>query len=96
MFVGKAGVCPSEAPFRCSTLGQAPGFSHKYYNRMERPARDKHSCLLQTFVNYRSKNFYNLESRSLGPEFGGAVGILFYLVNINKNFFFVHFWVKIS
>ncbi len=24
MFVGKAGAYPSEVPFRCSTLGQAP------------------------------------------------------------------------
>jgi hypothetical protein len=51
MFAGKARAYPSEAPFRCSTLGQALGLTHKYSNRLERPARDKHSSLFQTFVN---------------------------------------------
>ncbi len=30
MFAGKAGAYPGEAPFRCSTLRQAPGLTHKH------------------------------------------------------------------
>ncbi len=35
IFSGKARVYPSEAHFRCSTLGQAPGLTHKYQTRLE-------------------------------------------------------------
>ncbi len=41
-FAGKAGACPSEAPFKCSALGQASGLAHKHETRLERLARDKH------------------------------------------------------
>ncbi len=47
MIAGKAGVYPNEAPFRCSTLGQAPGHTHKQQTRVEKLARDKHSSLLK-------------------------------------------------
>jgi len=30
MFSGMGGAYLSEAPFRCSTLGQAPGLTHKH------------------------------------------------------------------
>jgi hypothetical protein len=30
MFAGKAGAYLSEAPFKCSTLGKAPGLTHKH------------------------------------------------------------------
>jgi hypothetical protein len=30
MFAGKAGAYPSEAPFRCSTLGWVPVLTHKH------------------------------------------------------------------
>jgi hypothetical protein len=30
MFAGKAGAFPSEAPFRFSSLGYAPGLTHKH------------------------------------------------------------------
>ncbi len=33
IFAGKPRACPSEAPFRCSTLGYALGLAHKHYNR---------------------------------------------------------------
>jgi hypothetical protein len=46
MFVGKAGVYLIEAPFRCFTLGKAPGLIHKHLTRLERLATDKHSSLL--------------------------------------------------
>jgi hypothetical protein len=32
MFAVKSGTYPCEAPFRCSTLGQAAGLIHGYYN----------------------------------------------------------------
>ncbi len=38
-----------------STLGQDPGLTHVDQNRLERVARDKHSSLLQKFVNYGHK-----------------------------------------
>jgi len=45
MFAGKAGAYPSEAPFRFSTLGEAPGLAQRQETRLERLARDKHSQL---------------------------------------------------
>jgi hypothetical protein len=33
---------------------------NKHYTRLESPARDKHFSLLQTFVNYRRKNLYDI------------------------------------
>ncbi len=60
MFVGKARTYPNEAPFRCSTLGLAPGLALKQYTRLERLARDKHPGLLQKFVSYGRKKFYNI------------------------------------
>jgi len=45
------------------------GLKRKHCHNSERLARDKHSCLLRTFVNYRHKNFYycgiNAERSSL-------------------------------
>ncbi len=35
---------------------------------MERLAKDEHSCLLQTFINYRRKKFYNIEATGLYYE----------------------------
>ncbi len=43
---------PSEAPFKCSTLGQVPGISCKHKTSLERIARDKFFSLLQKIVNY--------------------------------------------
>jgi hypothetical protein len=60
MFVGKTGAYPSEAPFRCSTLGYAPGLIHKLQTRLEKLARNKCSSLLRKFVNYGCKKFYNI------------------------------------
>jgi len=55
MFAGKAKAYPSEAPFRFSTLGYAPGLSHKHKTRLERLARDKRSSLSRKVVIYGSK-----------------------------------------
>ncbi len=46
MFAVKAGAYLSKAPFRCSTLGQDPGLTHKHQTRLERLASDKHSSLI--------------------------------------------------
>jgi hypothetical protein len=56
----KARAYPSEAPFRCSTLGYAPGLTHKHKTRLGRLARDKHSSLLRKSVNYGRKKFYSV------------------------------------
>jgi hypothetical protein len=65
MFVGKAGEYPSEASFRCSTLGWAPDLAHKHQTRLERLARDKHCSLLQKTVNYGCKKFYRIGPRGI-------------------------------
>ncbi len=49
----------SEAPFRCSTLGQAPSLTNKDQARLERLAIDKHSRLLRKFINYGRNKFYD-------------------------------------
>jgi hypothetical protein len=50
MYVGKARAYPNEAPFI--------GFPH--YTTLKRLARDNHSSLLLTLVNYGCKKFYNM------------------------------------
>jgi hypothetical protein len=50
----------NEAPFRCSTLGLAPGLAHKHYNKRAILVRDKHSSLLRKSVNYEQKSFVTL------------------------------------
>ncbi len=59
----RPGAYPSETPFRCPTLRQAPGLTHKQQTSLERLATDKHSSLLRTFVNYVRKKFYNIGHR---------------------------------
>jgi hypothetical protein len=54
---------PCDAPFRCSTLG----LTHKHRTRLERRAKDKHSSLLQQFINYSCKEFYNFRPRTKQP-----------------------------
>jgi hypothetical protein len=55
MFVGKAD------PFRCSSLGYAPGLTHKHYTRL---AVYKHSSLLRKSVYYGQKSFTTLSPGS--------------------------------
>jgi hypothetical protein len=59
MFAYTAGVYPSEPPFNGSALGQASLLTHNQ-TRLEIIARDKHSSLIQTLVNYGSKNVVTL------------------------------------
>jgi hypothetical protein len=42
------------------------GFTRKQKAMLERPARDKHSSLLDPFLNYSLKNSYNI-----GPGISG-------------------------
>ncbi len=65
MFAGKARAFPSKAPFRYSTLGQAPGLIHKHQTRLERLAKDKHFSLLRKSVNYSRKKFYSTSTWDL-------------------------------
>ncbi len=63
MRVRRARAYPSEWPsFEYSTLGQAPGITHKHLNRLDRLARDKHFSLIDTIVNYSYKTFNNTGS----------------------------------
>jgi hypothetical protein len=68
----------SGGPERCFTrLGS--GLTYKHHTRLERLARDKHSSLLQKFVNYGHKKVYRIgpwyvtgyvtEVRNRAPEF---------------------------
>jgi hypothetical protein len=57
IFACKAKAYPSEAPFRCSTLGLAPGLTRKNLTRLERLTEDKHSGLLRKSVITAVKSF---------------------------------------
>jgi hypothetical protein len=61
MFASKDSAYPSFSPFRCSTLGLAPGLICKHLTRLERPDSYKHSSLIRAFVNYGRIKFYNTE-----------------------------------
>jgi hypothetical protein len=65
IIVGEArSLTLSGAPERCFTW-VGSGITRKYYNRLERLARDKHSSLLHKFANYGQKSFITLGS---GPK----------------------------
>ncbi len=38
-------------------------FTHKHQPKLKRTTMDKHFSLIWTFVNYRRKNFYNIDTR---------------------------------
>jgi hypothetical protein len=58
--LGKARSLPySGAPERYFTR-VGSGLTHEHWTRLERPVKDKHSSLFQTFVNYVRKKFYNI------------------------------------
>ena len=82
----KARAYPSGVPVKCSTLGKAPGLTHKHYTRMERPERD--SRLLQTFINYICGIFITLDTVTLpsnirqGLNFNAATNALAYYANV--------------
>ncbi len=71
--------------------GQAPGLTHKHYNRLIRLVRDKHSSLLQIFVNYGRKKFYNIGPRfilNLKRVYGMAKNALSQWVFTNAKYIF--------
>jgi hypothetical protein len=51
----KAGATLIGAPFRCSTLGFAPGLSCKHETTVDRLTTDKQSSLFGSFINYAHK-----------------------------------------
>ncbi len=62
MFVGMARSLPQiGAHERCIITLVGSVLNHNNQTRLERPARDQHSSLLRTFVNYGHKKFYNTE-----------------------------------
>ncbi len=61
-FVGKAKSLPwSGAPERYFIL-LSSSFTHKWDTWLKRPVRDKHSSLLQTFVNYGREKFSEIDT----------------------------------
>ena len=60
MLVDKVmGLPLREAPYKFSTwVGSS--INHTYYTTLEKLARHKHYSLLQTFVTYHRKKFYNI------------------------------------
>ncbi len=81
MFVGKAGAYPIEEPFRCSTLGLAPGLADKQKTRLERLARDKHSRLIRKFVNHGQKILITLARGTLGKILSSVSSITCRLID---------------
>jgi len=64
MFVGKARGLPySGPPEKCFTRVD-DGLARKHWNRLEKLARAEHSSLLQKFVTYGRKKFYNIGHRT--------------------------------
>jgi hypothetical protein len=57
MFVGKARASLRVKQFKCNSLGHVPGFSYKHKTKLKKTARDKHSSLLQKFINNGRKKF---------------------------------------
>ncbi len=67
-FAGKARVSQSKVSFRCCTLGQAPDLTYLYQTKLEKLAKDKRSSLLEKFVYYGRKKFYNIETCCLHSQ----------------------------
>jgi hypothetical protein len=58
MLTGKA--YPSVRHMKETSLGYAPGLTHKHKTRLERLARDKHTSFLHTVINYGRRKFYKI------------------------------------
>jgi hypothetical protein len=63
MFAGKAWAYPSEARFRCPTLWQTPGLTHKHQTSLKRLANNKHSRFFKKLINYGHKKVYDIGNR---------------------------------
>jgi hypothetical protein len=57
--VRKAEACQSEVPFKCSPLGQTPGFTRKHYTWLSL-ARDEHSSLFSLSIDEEEVSFIAL------------------------------------
>jgi hypothetical protein len=68
MFAGKAGACP-----KVEHLEGGPGLTHNYYIRLGKLVRIKCSSLLQKFVTYGYKKFYNIGPRAYTVKILGAL-----------------------
>jgi len=60
------GAYPREEYLKGASLGYAPASLENVRLGCLRPAIDKHSSLLQTFVNYECKKFYNIGPSPIG------------------------------
>ncbi len=60
MFVGEARSLPKSGAPEGSFTRVGSGLTRKYWTRVERLARDKHSSVLVTFVNYGRISFTTL------------------------------------
>ncbi len=58
----RQGAYLSEAPSKCSIIGQAASIALKYQTKQERPARYKHSSFLSKLINYGCKKFYDIDT----------------------------------
>ncbi len=54
--------------FKCSSLGQAPGLTHRHQITLK---RDKHSSLLLTIVNYGRKKFQSIDQNNFFHSYDG-------------------------
>jgi len=63
IFVSKAGAYPRVEQLKRASLGQPPDVTCNRKTRLRRAVSDKHSSLLQKFINYGRKKFY-----SAGPR----------------------------
>ncbi len=59
------GAYPCGAPFSFSPPRKTPGLIRKHSIRLKRPARDKHSSLLQTLINYGCIKLHKVVSWNL-------------------------------
>ncbi len=62
MFVSKART--RSLPLERCFIRVGSSLTQKHYTRPKRCAREKHSSLLQAFINYGRKKFYNIDDRS--------------------------------
>ncbi len=63
MFVDKVRSVPQSVSPKGGFTWVGSGLTNKHQSKLEKLAIDKHSSLLQKFVTYGRKKFYNVETR---------------------------------
>jgi hypothetical protein len=58
IFVSMTEAHLSKAPLRFYTLGLAPGLTHKYWTKQERPAKNKHNILFAPVFGYEENRLF--------------------------------------